>query len=38
MVFAMGWIAGNWSEADPEEGEERAMDLGASDGCEKVSL
>jgi len=34
----MGRGGEDWSEADPEEGEEGAVDVGASDGCEEVSL
>ena len=37
VEFAMGRGAGDWSEADPEECEEGAVDVGASDGCEEVS-
>jgi len=38
VEFAMGRGVGDWSKADPEDGEEGALDVGASDGCEEVSL
>ena len=38
VEFAMGRAAGDWNKDDPVEGEEGAVDVGAGDGFEEVSL